>query len=99
MMEGSWLPKNVKLRYLTWIKSEKDILFPIIINYNKEGKPIKILSNFSDCTLNGILIRKEFFLEIGKLSENPLQISREFWSIDAFEKGANFKAILGIKIC
>lgn len=99
VVEGAWIPRNIKNRYLTWIKDEKDILFPIVINYDREGNPVKIFSTFSECTLNGILVYKKFFIEIGKLSENPLKISREFWSFDALEKGAKFKAILGIKIC
>lgn len=99
VMEGAWIPRNIKDRYSKWIKDEKDILFPIVINYDREGNPIKIFNTFSDCTLNGILVYKKFFIEVGKLSENPLKISREFWSFDALEKGAKFKAILGIKIC
>ena len=99
IMEGAWLPKGIKNRYEKWIESEKDILFPIVVNYDREGNPTKVFSTFFDCTLNGILIQKKFFLEIGKLSENPLKISREFWSYDAAERGAKFKAILGIKIC
>jgi hypothetical protein len=99
IMEGSWLPKNIEQRYKRWVKREKDILFPIVVNYDREGNITKILNNFSESTLNGILINKKFFLEVGNLSENPLKISREFWSYDAIEKGAQFKAILGIKIC
>lgn len=99
IFEGAWLPKNIKSRYFKWIKSEKDILFPIVVSYGRDGKIIKVLANFPECTLNGILLKKEFFKEIGKLSENPLQISKEFWAIDALEKGAEFKAILGVKIC
>lgn len=99
IMEGSWLPRNIKVRYFRWLNSDSDILFPIVVNYNKEGKPIRIFSNFSDCTLNGVLFNKEFALKVGKFSENPLEVSRYFWSMEAKEKGANFKAILGIKIC
>jgi len=99
IMEGARLPINIGKRYQKWIKSEKDILFPIIINYDREGIPTKIFSTFEECTLNGILVNKKFFLEVGKLSENPLKISREFWCMDAVERGATFKAILGIKIC
>lgn len=99
IMEGAWVPRNVEARYKRWIKDEKDILFPIVINYDRAGNPTKVFCNFIDCTLNGILIDKKFFLSIGNLSENPLKISREFWSYDAIEKGAKFKGILGIKIC
>jgi hypothetical protein len=63
------------------------------------GQPIKINDTFYNCTLNGLCINKNFFKEVGKLSENPLEISRKFWALDAKEKGAEFKCILGIKIC
>jgi hypothetical protein len=99
VMEGAWVPRNIQYRYSKWISDSKDILFPIVINYDREGIPVKIMNTFDECTLNGILIDRDFFLKIGKLSENPLKISREFWSFDAIEKGARFKSILGIKIC
>jgi hypothetical protein len=63
------------------------------------GYPIKIYNTFYNCTLNGVCINKSFFKQIGKLSENPLETSRKFWALDAKEKGAEFKSILGIKIC
>lgn len=99
IMEGAWLPKRFQYKYSRWVKGDKDILFPITVNYDRDGVPVKIFNTFAECTLNGILFQKEFFLQIGKLSENPLKISREFWGLDAKEKGAVFKAILGIKIC
>lgn len=99
IMEGAWLPRNVQYRYSTWIEKNTDVLFPIVMSYDKEGMPTKIYNTFAECTLNGILVDRDFFLNVGKLSENPLKISREFWSLGAAEKGAVFKAILGIKIC
>lgn len=99
IVEGAWLPRNIWKRYSTWIRSSKDILFPIIMQYDKTGAPSKVLASFDECTLNGILVDRDFFLEVGKLSDNPLKISREFWALEATDKGAQFKAILGIKIC
>lgn len=99
IMEGAYLPRNVQYRYSRWIKEKTDVLFPIVTSYDKEGIPTKIYSTFPECTLNGIMIDRDFFLKVGKLSENPLKISREFWAMEATEKGAVFKAILGIKIC
>jgi hypothetical protein len=99
IMEGAWLPAGVKFRYSRWIKSEKDILFPIVVNYDRDGHPTKVFGTFSECTINGILADRDFFLGVGKLTENPLKISREFWAMDAVNKGALFKGILGIKIC
>jgi hypothetical protein len=99
IMEGAWLPRNIQYRYSVWIEKETDVLFPIVVNYDKEGMPTKIYNTFADCTLNGMMIDRDFFLKVGKLSENPLKISREFWAMGAAELGAVFKAILGIKIC
>lgn len=99
VMEGAVIPKSVESRYFKWIKNEKDVLYPIVVNYNIQGEPIKILSTFAECTLNGILIHKKLFEEVGKFTDNPIKISKEFWALDATCKGAFFKAILGVKIC
>jgi hypothetical protein len=99
VVEGAWVPKNIQNKYLRWMSDSKDVLFPIVMNLDRQGIPMRILSTFSECTLNGVLLDKDFFLEVGNLSENPLKISREFWAMEAADKGARFKAILGIKIC
>ena len=78
-----------------WTSSEKDVFFPIGI-YNEVGG---VVDNFVDCSLNGILIDKDFFSKVGKMSDNPLNISKLFWMMDAMEKGASFKGVLGIRIC
>lgn len=98
VVEGACVPRNIQYKYSGWMENSSDVLFPITMNYNKEGVPTKIYSTFSECTLNGIVVDRDFFIKVGKLSENPLQISREFWSLEAAEQGAVFKAILGIKI-
>jgi hypothetical protein len=98
IIEGAFLPKKIEYRYSAWIENEKDILFPIVVNYDRDGNPKKIFNTFSECTLNGIMINKKFFLDVGNFSENPLKISKEFWSYEAVSKGAKFKALLGVKI-
>jgi hypothetical protein len=99
IMEGAWLPRNIESRYFRWVEGEKDVLFPIVVTYDIQGVPTKILSEFSECTLNGILIHKNLFTEVGKFSDNPIKISKEFWGLEAASKGTKFKAILGVKIC
>lgn len=99
LVEGSRVTKNLNKKYSMWINDYKDILFPLIVDYDFNGYPIKIHDTFYNCTLNGMCIHKDFFKEVGKLSENPLEISRKFWALEAKEKKANFKTILGIKIC
>lgn len=99
VIEGAIIPKSIESRYFKWINNEKDVLFPIVVTYNIQGEPIKILSTFADCTLNGMLIHKKLFDEVGKFTDNPIKVSKEFWALDATCKGAFFKAILGVKIC
>jgi len=98
IMEGARFPSGLIKRYSTWLKSDRDVLFPIFMNHNLNGKPSLILTNFSETTLNGTLIHSNLFSEVGEFSDNPIKISKEFWMMDALEKNANFKAILGIKI-
>lgn len=99
IMEGCWVKRNIHLKYERWIESYADVLYSIFINYNKEGHPIKIFKDFEECSLNGICIHKKLFKEIGKFSDDPLNVSRLLWSVDAKnKKNANFKGILGTKI-
>jgi hypothetical protein len=98
VIEGARICKNLEKRYSIWIKNENDIIFPLITEVNRDGQR-KIYDSFHNCTLNGLCINKKFFKNVGNLSENPLEISRKFWAIDALSKNAKFKTILGIKIC
>jgi hypothetical protein len=98
IMEGSWVKKNLHLKYSKWIESYKDVLYSIFINYNKEGYPIKVFKDFEECSLNGICINRNLFKEVGKFSDDSLNVSRLLWSLEAKSKQANFKGILGIKI-
>lgn len=99
IVEGARVSRTLQDKYSYWARSDKDILFPLIVDYDRDGYPIEIHNEFHNCTLNGLCINKNFFKQVGKLTENPLEVSRQFWSIDASLAGANFKSILGIKIC
>jgi hypothetical protein len=80
-----------------FLNSEKDILFPVV-----DRK-----MNFVDGSINGIVVHKKAFKEIGDIAPNSLQkvgyndfeISKLFWAMDAVEKGYKFKAIVGMQIC
>jgi hypothetical protein len=98
-MEGTTVRQGLDQKYSRWIKDEKDVLYPIVVDYNQEGVPIKIYNNFSECTLNGLCIHRKTFKEIGNFSENPLEISKKFWALGAIEIGVQFKAILGARFC
>ena len=99
VVEGSWVPRNLDKRFGMWARSEKDVLFPVGMTHDRDGNPTNIISNFAECSLNGILLTKRFFGEVGNFSDNPLEISKKFWGLEAEDKGGVFKGILGIKIC
>ena len=94
--EGSRITKCLN-KYKNWMTTYKDIFFPLMVEF-KGNKKI-LYDTFYNCSLNGICIHKKMFEEVGYFSENPLEISREFWTLEAFDKKAIFKAVLGIRIC
>ena len=98
VMEGARIPSGLEVRYTKWIDNDRDVLFPIVMTHDREGRPSTILATFEDSTLNGLLIHDALFKEVGKFSDNPICVSKKFWGLDAEEKGARFKAILGVKI-
>lgn len=98
VMEGARIPRGLDSRYRRWMNSKSDVIFPIVVNHDLTGRPLSILADFEDCTLNGLMIHSDFFSEIGDFSDNPIQISKRFWALGASEGGATFKAILGVKI-
>jgi len=90
VIAGSWIRSLLDRKFSYFIESEKDILFPIV---NKQ-------TNFVDGSINGILMHKKAFKEIGSFSnDNPLEICKLMWAMDAIEKGYKFKAVLGAKVC
>lgn len=96
--EGTWVRRGIDMRYATWVEDEKDVLFSIVVDYNRDMMPVKIYSTFEECSLNGLCIHQKFFKEVGDFSENPLEVSRKLWQLDAIDKGGRFKAILGAKL-
>lgn len=98
VMEGARMPRGVEKRYRTWIDGERDVLFPIVVNHDRDGRPASILANFEDCTLNGMLIHSRLFNEVGEFTDNPMPVSKGFWAMGALVSGAVFKAVLGVKI-
>lgn len=99
IMEGARACKNLNRKYSSFISSDCDIIFPLIVEYDIKGYPNKINDKFYNCTLNGICMNKKFFNSVGGFSDNPLETSRKFWSLQALDKKANFKAVLGVRIC
>jgi len=99
LMEGTWVKSNIDKKYSKFMKSDKDILFPVVCDYDLQGMPSKIYKEFWNCSLNGLMIHKKTFLEIGYLSDDDLEESRLMWHLIAEKAGCEFKSILGAKIC
>jgi hypothetical protein len=73
-----------------FIGSEKDILYPIANNK----------TNFIDATLNGLMINKKLFKDIGPfLEDDELEFVKSEWACRAIENGCKFKAVIGCKMC
>lgn len=94
---GSWLRPGIHRIFNTFAKSEKDILFPVV-----DRK-----TNFIEGSMNGIMIHKKTFKEIGDMptmhkvdeDHNELEWIKTFWALGAIDKGCTFKAIIGTRIC
>lgn len=100
VMEGVWVKRGITTRYASFLNDEQDILFPIVVDYNREGLPIKIYRDFESCTLNGIMIHHNTFKEVGEVPKlEDINRAKLLWSVQAQEKGCTFKAILGAKLC
>jgi len=98
VMEGARVPSGMESRYRRWIRANTDVLFPITMNHDREGRPTRVLTSFEESTLNGTLIHTDLFEEVGGFSDNPIGVSKAFWAMDARAKGAQFKGILGVKV-
>lgn len=98
IMEGARIPRGMELRYCRWIEDDRDVLFPIVMHRDLDGNPTVLRAKFEDSTLNGMMIHSSLFEEVGAFSDNPIGVSKKFWGLDAEDKGARFKAILGVKI-
>lgn len=99
VIEGSVIHKSIGRKFSIFLKDEKDILFPIVIEYDFQGKPRKMHADFVEGTLNGILINQKTFKKVGNFTDNPLEMSKLMWSVQAINEGCCFKGILGAKLC
>lgn len=96
LMEGTPLHKGLDRKYSLFIENESDVLYSLVIDYNKQGKPIKIRNSFDDAPINGTLIHKNVFQKVGIFSEDDESIPKAklFWSAKATQLGCKFKGIL-----
>jgi hypothetical protein len=87
---GSYVQANLDKKFSFFIEKYTDILYPIA-DYKY---------NFVDATLNGLLLHKDMWKEVGDMGDaNPLEICKLLWAMQAMDKKCKFKAIIGTKIC
>ena len=87
---GTNVRNRMDEKFFLFIDSKKDILFPIVDNK----------TDFVGGTLNGLLLNKETFKEIGDIEEDgSLDYVKIMWAFKAIQKGCKFKAIANTKIC
>jgi hypothetical protein len=96
LFSGSRIPSYIEWKFSSWIKDEKDVLFPVVDRKH----------DFITGSLNGVVINRRFFEEVGnfptvtmkKHGLNDFEFAKMFWAIDAIEKGCKFKAIVGMRV-
>lgn len=98
VVEDTIVSRNIHYKYSRFIENEYDVLFAISPDYDIHGKPVKLNCEFYNSSLNGLFINKKVYDQVGKFSDNPLEISRATWAYDAVLKGCRFKGILGVKL-
>lgn len=98
VMAGSIVRGEVIHRYGRFVQEETDILFPIVMDYNRDGEVTAVHSYFPDAPLNSIFIHQKTFKKVGKFGDNPLDIEKLLWADEAMHQGCQFKAVLGTKL-
>lgn len=100
VMEGVWVRPRLNFKYANFLESSKDVFFPIVPDYDREGIPIRLNNTFVEATLNGLCIHQATHKEVGDFGdEENIEFAKMMWAITAQEKGCKFKAVLGAKIC
>jgi hypothetical protein len=97
VFSGSWLNTNLINKAKTFIKSDRDVLFPVV----------DFKCNFVDGSMNGIVLHRKMFEDAGdfptgamqKAGVSDIEMAKLFWAIEAIEKGAIFKGIVGMRVC
>lgn len=85
VFSGSIIKKKIDKKLSSYVESKQDVLFPVV---NR-------IWNFIDGSMNGLLISKEFYNQVGEFgSGNTLQNTKILWAERALEKGVRFKAIV-----
>ncbi len=89
VIAGSWVRGWLLKKMSYFIDSELDILFPVVDRKY----------TFPEATINGILIHRKSIDLLGPMADNnPIEICKLLWTLEAVEKGCHFKAVVGCQI-
>jgi len=82
---GSIVKKSIDVKLSRYVEGRNDVLFPVVDR----------IYNWIYGSLNGILINRNFYTEVGEFgSGNSIQDTKILWADRALEKGVRFKAIV-----
>ena len=98
IIEGTVFRNGVIKKYARFIEKNTDILFPIVMEYDRDGRVINTHANFVDSVLNGLLIHGDTFKMVGNFGDNSLETEKILWATEAIKKGCKFKGVLGAKL-
>ena len=98
IVEGTIVKRGMQFKYSRFIESDLDVLYPIVVDYDRDGKPVKLHMSFDEAPLNGIFVHQKAFKLVGNFGNNSLEIEKLLWAVDANNKGCKFKGILGAKV-
>lgn len=98
VIEGSIVRPNLNRKYSLFIEDEKDVLFPIVTEYEKTGKIKRVRSDFEDATLNGMFLHTKTFKAVGNFVDSSILSSKFIWATKAQELGCKFKGVLGARL-
>lgn len=99
MMAGVPITHGLIRKLNLFIENEKDILFSVVPDIDRQGKMAKLNNTFPTCTLNGLAINAKTFAEIGPfLEQEDLQYAKLYWAATACEYGCQFKGLVGLRM-
>lgn len=89
IMAGTIVRHGIDKKYSRFVEDESDILYAIVGSYH----------DFTEASLNGLMIHSNMWRKAVKFNDhNPLQICKLMWALDANDRGAQFKGIVGVRI-
>ena len=98
IVEGSIVRKGLVAKYTRFLESYKDVMYPIVVDYDGQGRPVDLHTEFYNSSINGLLIHKAMLKEVGDFGDEPLEMARVLWATRALARDVQFKAILGTRL-